>query len=146
MIHQEFTVNTIEVDIIDWTERMGDLALIERVGRGYVAAAFIRTEYKVPNLTVDQKREKLIVPLDTIVADSELKFNAYIYMDKNEKFLTYGKGGRSLSEKQLTKLKAKEQNLYIKPEDAEEFRKYFAQNVINDLIEFYLKRDIEKVG
>jgi hypothetical protein len=146
MIHQEFTVNTIEVDIIDWTERMGDLAIIERVGRGYVAAAFIRTEYKVPNLIVDQKREKLIVPLETIVADSELKFNAYIYMDKNEKFLTYGKGGRSLSEKQINKLKEKEQNLYIKPEDAEEFKKYFAQNVINDLIEFYLKRDIEKVG
>ncbi|MCB0391728.1 MAG: hypothetical protein KDD58_10570 [Bdellovibrionales bacterium] len=147
-IHSEMLIDTIPIDLIKWTEEMGEYTFIREFGLGHMIVSLIVTDYNVPELEEDKQHHKLKVPIDLIVPGTELQFNAYIYMDKNKKFLTIGKDGRSLSEKQLKNLNLNKKNLFIKKEDINLFKKYFATNVINDLIDFYLKNENEneKVG
>ncbi|MCB0356192.1 MAG: hypothetical protein KDD40_04255 [Bdellovibrionales bacterium] len=145
-VHSEMLIETIPVDVADWAEQMGEYTLIKEHGRGHIIVSFMATKYEVPKLEEDKEKGKLVVPVKSIVADQELKFNAYIYMDKNKKYLTYGKDGRSLSSKQLDKLLSAQKNLYIRKQDAELFKRYFASNVVNDLIDFYLKNETDKAG
>ncbi|MCB9027158.1 MAG: hypothetical protein H6625_12620 [Bdellovibrionaceae bacterium] len=145
-LYSELLINTIEVDAIDWTEQRAEYNLEKEFGKGYLIISFMKTEYKVPKLELDKEKNKLVIPHESIVASSELNFNAYIYLDKNKKFITYGKKGRSLSKKQIENLISNKKTLYINQQAEKEFKQYFSTGVVNDLIESYLKKDEKKVS
>ena len=54
-LHSEMIIETVPIDVADWTEEMGgDYTLIREFGKGYMVVSFMRTEYQVPELVEDK--------------------------------------------------------------------------------------------
>jgi hypothetical protein len=66
---------------------------------------------------------------------TKVKFNLFIHLPKNNKFLRYLKNGDTITDKHTQKFeKHNVKNLHIKKDEVTNFKEYFAANQINDII------------
>ncbi len=139
-------VSTEAVDIVDWTEMMAEIVLAGSLGRGYSLVAFMKAEFELPKLITDNEKNKLIIPFDLIVPGISLRFSTSIFMDKNNKFINYSRPGRKLTIKQISNLLQNKKELYLDIPDQNKFNEYCIEIKLNSMVEFFHKREAEKVS
>lgn len=127
------------IDALDWMEQIGKLILVKEFGSGYLLTSYIGFEQKPPQLEYDNKKQKLLLPIALIQAGRELTFNSYIYLDKNEKYITYCKKGRTLSQRQIENLVNNNIKLYLEKTDINDFMFYLKINELKNQLDHYIQ-------
>ncbi len=72
---------------------------------------------KVPDVKIKKKDDKISVSAQHFKSEEKIKFDLYLYFEKNKKHFQYLSSGNSFSEEQLNKLKNGNRNLVINEED-----------------------------
>ena len=91
------------------------------------------------------------VELKDLHTHSDLTFDLYIYLPRNQKFILYRKKDSRLEADKKQKLEAKQGNLYVKEADKDAYLKFVSQqftNVLknNNLSETEKRTEVKKVA
>lgn len=95
--------------------------------------SFLKREVVQPQFQDCDKEGMIMVDMKTIPPQTPVNFDAFIYLERNKKFVRYLKSGRSLSLKQV-KRHIEEKvpcNLYIPKTDKPKLIQFFIQNTIS---------------
>jgi hypothetical protein len=127
-----------EVDFQPWALKQAEF-LRKSVHKGdEIAVAFFPN--KNPDAKVEDSAENHMakLSLSDIKTDVPLDFETYVHLQANNKYIKYTSQGSSLQKEQKDRLNAKGvNNLHIRRDSIHEFKKYKAQQFLNDKIEEY---------
>ena len=101
---------------------------------------------ELPKLEKSSIRDMSMVDLAEVRTGVRVDFNGFINLKKNDKMILYVKNGRSISDKQKSRLLANNiDKMYIRDEEAESFYEQMARVILNEKIDQY-KQELEKLG
>ena len=103
----------------------------KKIESAEVFVGFVPMENDIPEpLSTAEDENMSVISTSQIFPETDFLFDAFLYLEKNEKFFKYGKEGRYLSQKQIQRLTKRKHSFYIRKEDINKFKAYYAANKI----------------
>lgn len=132
---EKMDVQIIEVEFESWAVEQAEF-LKKSVHKGNeLAMAFFPTQH--PRLTIlpSEGKDMLKVSIDDIDENRAVKFNLYIYLSVNKKYILYTPKGGHLKNEQKNRLKTKGvADVHFHKDEAHDFKTYQAEKYLNDKI------------
>lgn len=111
-----------------WAESKAEFFVKSNYGDEQVVFAYIPTE-ELPQVIQTETDHLLAVKLENVIHDSQILFDAYIHMPKNNKFLLYLKKGATFTANTISKLsKFAVNQIYIKKSEENLYYTYCAKH------------------
>lgn len=136
-----FEMETPEFDFVKFSEIKSDYNKeIDHEGKKTSISFFAYSPFHVVN-TLHEKYNYIKVPTESLLKQTELNFNVYIYLPENKKFVLYYKAHSELDSEKIERLKRKKMNIVFSSVEFEkELSIYRAKyNIINS-INFFNKK------
>ncbi len=130
---ERLTVRLDSTSINEVAESAGEFAYSGLHSGEEVLLTYLAGDDLVPEL-VEAPQNMVSVPIDSFLPDQKVDFDVYLYFSQNNKFYKYLRPGRSLSAKQIAKLRdAKMATLFVHTKDAESAKSHHLKNKIETL-------------
>ena len=139
--------NLIEVevpksDFEEWSDDLCEFTVNyeQPESKNVYSMGFLHREKVLPPYEDSEKDEKMIlVDLKHIPPSTNVNFQAFIHLPKNDRYVKMIKNGRSLSLEQIERFSALDdyKHVHIPKEEKAKFFKFYVQNTVNwDIISF----------
>lgn len=130
---QELDLDLKSIDFQIWAENNAEFVVSTIHNDSELVCAFIPTSQTLPKVR-DEDAVMAKIHANDVVPDTKSKFNLYLHLPKNDKFIRYLRPGDKITEGHTDKFKKHSvDNLHIKPEEVQSFKEYFAANKLFDL-------------
>lgn len=137
---------TIEIDEVDfntWTSHKAKFVTSSQHRGKEVMMAFFEMEQKLVEIQPSHEDKMGKISLDAITPEVAIDFDAYLYLQSNQKYLKYLHTGSRVSESQIKSLRDREiDSFHIEKESTDRYTAYVARNFLNHTIvssDTYLK-------
>lgn len=131
-VEECYSFNIPPTKILDWSEEHAEFSIIKENSESLeIVVSFIMREKVSPTLKPYIDHEMYLIDIQHLPPDTDVDFDAYIHLPKNEKYVHYIKKGKSISLDQVKNLmKNNVQGLCLPADEKNNFKKFFVRKTI----------------
>ncbi len=139
--HENLSVTIKKVEFESWAAEYGEFLLKTQHEGVEIAMAFFSRDQVKAEMEIEGNEEMLAINLDEIQVDSEIDFNAYIYLPANKKYVLYTPRGSKMYDNQKARLyKVGVTQLFVFKAEAYYIEIYRARHYLNSLVDSFDKQ------
>ncbi len=122
----------LQIDI--WAQEHAEFIISSSHEGQEIMCAFISTVGTLPKVKENPDPKMVTIGSDDLAANTKSKFNLYLHLPKNNKYIRYLRPGDTINSQHVEKFEKHQLNdLHIKKDELKSFKEYFASNKLATL-------------
>lgn len=128
----DLDLHGLKLDV--WAQEHAEFVISSSHEGQEILCAFISTVGTLPKVKENADPKMITIGVDDLHADTKSKFNLYLHLPKNNKYIRYLRPGDTIINQHVEKFEKHNLNdLHIKKEELKSFKEYFAANKLATL-------------
>ena len=137
----DLDINITKINYSEWSEEEAEFFKQSIHNGEEIGMAFFESQEIKHPLFIKETEDMLCLSIDSILEDTKIEFDLFIYMERNNKFLRITKQGGKLYSNQKQKLLDNGiKEMHVPKNQKQNLVKYRAQNYLNESIQQYLNK------
>jgi hypothetical protein len=129
---EELDVDLNGMEFNVWADEHAEFVVSSCHEGNEIGCVFISTPNTLPKVKENPDPKMVTIDTKDIQPDTKSKFDLFLYLPKNNKFIRYLRPGDTIKSKHIEKFEQHQiEGLHIKKEELKSFKEYFASNKLN---------------